>query len=101
MTVSAVCAVPSVTFSVNSTVVFADTGGAANVVLSAAEFCREMVSDELWVHLYARVSSGSVSEAVPLSVTVSPSATVWLAPASTRGRRVGAVPDGHEYSIGG
>ena len=79
------CSTPSVTFSVNRTVVFADTAGAVNVVLRAAEFCRVMVSDELWVHWWARVSSGSTSEAVPLSVTVSPSVTFWGLPASAVG----------------
>ena len=39
----------------------------------------------LWVHLYARVSSGSTSEAVPLSDTLAPSVTVWGFPASTVG----------------
>ena len=37
VTVSVVCAVPSVTFSVNRTVVFADTAGAVKVVLRAVE----------------------------------------------------------------
>ena len=88
-TVSAACAVPSVTFSVNRTGVSADTSGAANVVLNAAEFCRVIASDELWVHAYLNVSSGSASLAVPLSDTVLPSDTVWVFPASTEGAELG------------
>ena len=58
--------------------------GAVNVVNCEVAFDTVMGRTESWLHKYVRWSP-SWSEAVPFSVTASPSLTVWSCPASTVG----------------
>ena len=92
--VSEAGAVPSSTVRVNSIMVSEPTLGAVKDVSSAALLPSVMVEVELCDQEYVRVSSASVSEAVPSRLTVEPSVVVWSGPGVDRRGRVCAVRDG-------
>ena len=87
VTVSEAAATPLETVRVNTKSVSADTPGAVNVVEPEKRSAMRTagLAGLVWFHRYVRVASASSSSAVPTSVTVSPSLTVWSAPAFTVG----------------